>query len=366
MNRLRVRFSLAFIGVIFLVVTLPLIIGVTVTYFDPDIVERRPEIIQEIPTETLERLQEAARRAIPFEIMRLSLIGAAVGIGAGMWMAKSLTEPLSRLAEATKAIGRRDFSRRVAESGTEEMQAVAHAFNEMASELEQAETVRQNMLADVAHELRTPITVIQGNLRAMLDGVYPLTPEEVAQLYDQTRLLTRLVDDLRLLAQAEAHQLSLNWVAVNVAELVEETAVSFRPLAQQNKINLRLELLGKLPTIRADRDRLAQSVQNLLNNALRHTPGGGEICLQAEETAVGIEIRVLDHGEGIAAEHLPHVFDRFYRTDKARSRDTGGTGLGLAIVKAIAESHGGQVTAHSDGPSQGSIFTIQLPMNNER
>ncbi|MFQ5419526.1 MAG: sensor histidine kinase [Anaerolineae bacterium] len=365
MNRLRVRFSLAFIGVIFLVVALPLIIGVAVTYFDPDIAQRRPEIIQEIPTETLERLREAARRAIPFEIMRLSLIGAAVGIGAGMWMAKSLAEPLSRLADATKAIGRRDFSRRVAESGTEEMQAVAHAFNEMASELEQAETVRQNMLADVAHELRTPITVIQGNLRAMLDGVYPLTPEEVAQLYDQTRLLTRMVDDLRVLAQAEAHQLPLNRVAVNVAELVEETAVSFRPLAQQQEITLRVELLGKLPTIQADRDRLAQSVQNLLNNALRHTPPGGYVCLQLEQTADWVEIRVRDDGEGIAPDHLPHVFDRFYRTDKARARDTGGAGLGLAIVKAIVETHDGRVLAHSNGSGQGSTFTIQLPVSNE-
>ncbi len=366
MNRLRTRFSLAFIGVVFLVISLPLLIGVAVSYFEPALVEKRPSFVEDIPVETLERLREAARRAIPREILRFTLISAIVGIGAGVWMANSLAAPLSRLADAAQDIGRRDFSRRVDEKGSEEVQAVAHAFNEMAAELERAETLRQNLLADVAHELRTPITVIQGNLRAMLDGVYPLTPEEVAQLYDQTRLLTRLVDDLRVLAQAEAHELSLNLIEVNVAELVEETAASFRPLAQQQEIALRLELLGKLPPIQADQDRLAQSIHNLLQNALRHTPAGGSICLQAERTADWLEIRVQDDGEGIAAAHLPHVFDRFYRTDKARSRDKGGAGLGLAIVRAIAEAHHGRALAHSDGPGLGSTFTIQLPMSNEQ
>jgi signal transduction histidine kinase len=245
--------------------------------------------------------------------------------------------------------------------GSEEIMAVADAFNDMAARLEAAETLRRNLLADVAHELRTPVTVIQGNLRAILDDVYPLEKEEVARLYEQTRLLTRLIDDLRELAQAEASQLSLNVGPVDVAVLVKETAAAFNPIAHSQEVELTVELLGHLPTIQADGARLRQSLHNLVDNALRHTPANGRILLQVEQVNDTVQIRVQDSGHGMKPEQLSHVFDRFYRADPSRSRESGGSGLGLAIVQAIAQAHGGDVTAVSSGPNQGSTFTLTLP-----
>ena len=233
----------------------------------------------------------------------------------------------------------------------------------MASDLETAESRRQNLLADVAHELRTPLTVIQGNLRALLDEVYPLTTEEVARLYDQTRHLTKLVKDLHELSQAEARQLSLNKTTVDLVSLIKQVGNAFRPIAEAESLHLRVELLGKIPTIHADQARLTQSVHNLLSNALNHTPADGTITLQVEHIDSKIQIRVTDTGAGIAAEHLPHVFARFYRVDKSRTRDKGGTGLGLAIVRAIAKAHGGQVEVNSAGIGQGSTFIIYLPLS---
>jgi signal transduction histidine kinase len=239
---------------------------------------------------------------------------------------------------------------------------VAQAFNEMAAALEKAETLRSNLLADVAHELRTPLSVIQGSLRAILDDVYELDMTEIARLYDQTRHLSRLVDDLRELAQAEANQLPLHVTTVDLTTLIEETAAIYAPIVEAEGLALRLELEDNVPTVQGDRARLAQCLQNLLNNGIHHTPRGGEIIVELTCETEQVQLRVRDSGQGIATEHLPHVFDRFYRADSARSRDTGGTGLGLAIVRAIVQAHGGEVTVASDGSGRGSVFTVQLPL----
>jgi signal transduction histidine kinase len=197
----------------------------------------------------------------------------------------------------------------------------------------------------------------------MLDGVYPLEPEEVARLLDQTRLLTRLVEDLHELAQAEAHQLPLAKCPADVATLVKEAAEVFRPLAAAKGVKLQVALHGTMPAeMNLDPARIRQMVQNLLSNALRHTPAGGHIQVTVEQKGAWLEIQVGDSGRGISAGHLPHVFDRFYRTDSNRARETGGMGLGLAIVRAIAEAHDGAVTAESAGRDQGSTFTVTLPL----
>ncbi len=217
------------------------------------------------------------------------------------------------------------------------------------------------MLADVAHELRNPLHLLQGNLQAMLDDVYPLNKEEIGRLVDQTRQLARLTDDLHELAQAEAHRLPLHKQTVDVATLVKESAAAFRPLAKSKEVELRVELLGTIPTLHVDAARLRQATDNLLRNALRHTPAGGRILVQVEQQDSAVTMRVEDTGQGIAAEHLAHVFDRFYRTDSARSRDQGGTGLGLAIARAIIEAHDGQIEVASPGLGHGSTFTVRLP-----
>lgn len=363
MNRLRSRFILAFISVILLILLVPLTLSIIGSMFDlgqPD-----PEMagwLDEIPPEVVAEMETVVRRSISIQIAAFLLVGAGIGTVTAVLLSRTLAKPLDELADAARDIGEQNLSRRVVVTGADEIIEVAAAFNEMAARLEQAEDLRKNLLTDVAHELRTPVTVIQGNLRAILDDVYPLDKEEVARLYEQTLLLTRLIDDLRELSQAEAHQLSLNILQVDVVELVKETAVTYKPIVSRKKITLRPELLGALPAIQADKARLRQCLLNLLDNAVRHTPENGTIILQAEQVGQALELRVIDDGAGIAADRQPHVFDRFYRTDSARSREQGGSGLGLAIVRAIIEQHGGTVTAVSAGIGQGSTFTITLPL----
>ena len=279
-----------------------------------------------------------------------------------MLVSRWLSAPLTHLVDGTQAIARRDLSFRVAEQGSAEMREVSDSFNKMAAALEDAETLRRNMLNDIAHELRTPLTVLEGNLQAILDDVYPLEKAEIARLYDQTRHLNRLVDDLRLLAQAEARQLPLQRSPSDLVVLLEEVAELFSPLAGEKSISLNTSLLPSSVFAAVDRMRLAQTLQNLLTNALRHTPAGGVITLSLraeEETAT---ITVADNGDGIAAEDISHVFDRFYRVDKNRTRYTGGVGLGLAIAQALVEAHDGKIAVASAGVGQGSTFTIRLPL----
>ena len=292
-----------------------------------------------------------------------AIVGGVVAIVAGILMSRSLTAPLNELAEAARAIGARNLSRRVDVGGSDEIVEVAQAFNEMADELEQAETLRRNLMADVAHELRTPLSVLQGNLQAILDDVYSFDKAEVASLYDQTRLLSRLVNDLHELTLAEAGQLPMDVQSTDLANLVSTTVNTFNPVAEAKGVTVSTQLPDGLPVVLVDPARLTQVLHNLLTNALRHTSGGDSILVQASHDEASIRLVVQDTGEGIPPEHLPHVFDRFYRADPARSRTLGGAGLGLAIARAIVEAHGGQISAASDGgPGHGSAFTIRLPL----
>jgi signal transduction histidine kinase len=309
------------------------------------------------------------RPDLPGQVSRLliwiALGGGAIGIVVSVIASRSLTAPLSHLAAAAHDIGARNFAHRVEPTGSDEVVEVANAFNAMAARLEEAETLRRNLVADVAHELRTPLSVLQGNLRAILDDVYTLDKVEITRLYTQTRLLSRLVNDLHELAQAEAGQLSLNRQPVDLAELIRETSEAYAPVAEEAGVTLQTDIPAALPLLSVDPTRLAQVLHNLLSNALRHTPAGGLITLRATAVQQAVSITVTDSGEGIAVEHLAHVFDRFYRIDRSRARDTGGAGLGLAIVRAIVEAHEGQVEVASQGPGQGSTFTLQLPIDRQ-
>ena len=279
-----------------------------------------------------------------------------------MLVSRWLSAPLTHLVDGTQAIARRDLSFRVAEQGSAEMREVSDSFNKMAAALEDAETLRGNMLNDIAHELRTPLTVLEGNLRAILDDVYPLEKAEIARLYDQTRHLHRLVDDLRLLAQAEARQLPLQRSPSDLVVLLEEVAELFSPLAGEKSISLNTSLLPSSVFAAVDRMRFAQTLQNLLTNALQHTPAGGVITLSLQATEETVTITVADNGDGIASEDISYVFDRFYRVDKNRTRYTGGVGLGLAIAQALVEAHDGKIDVASAGVGQGSTFAIRLPL----
>lgn len=299
-------------------------------------------------------------------LLLVAVIGGSLGIVFSVLASRNLTEPLARLASAARDIGARKFSHRVTATGSDEIIAVAQAFNDMAAELENAETLRRNLVADVAHELRTPLSVLQGNLRAILDDLYPLDKAEIARLYTQTRLLNRLVNDLHELAQADAGQLSLNLQPIDLNQLIEETVSAHAPVAEDAEVNLQVDLAPKLPLISGDATRLSQVLHNLLANALRHTPAAGQIQLQTQVQENNVVLTVKDNGEGIASEHLAHLFDRFYRTDQARARDKGGVGLGLAIVRALVAAQGGQVRVESEGVGLGSTFVVTLPLSQEQ
>ncbi len=293
----------------------------------------------------------------------LPLISLLIGVFLSTVMSRGVTRPVSQLAEAAQAIGRRNLGFRVETKGSQELQELAQSFNRMAEQLEYAELTRRNLMADVAHELRTPLAVLDGNLRAILDGVHALNEEEVALLYEQTRHLNRLVDDLRELSLAEADQLSLNRQEVDLTRLVKETVAHFDLLAQEQDIQLTTDLDDSLIHPSLDENRIRQVLHNLLSNAFRYTPRGGKVVVSAKRSAdqKAVEISISDSGAGIPPEELAHIFDRFYRTEETVSRDRGGTGLGLAIVKAIVETQGGQVSAESSGRNQGSTFSIALP-----
>jgi two-component system OmpR family sensor kinase/two-component system sensor histidine kinase BaeS len=304
-------------------------------------------------------------------------LAGALSILLGLGLSRGLTAPVARLTAAARRIAGGDLSQRVPETGSAEIATLGQAFNQMAADLEKAEELRRNLVADVAHELRTPLSVLQGNLRAILDGVYPLEQAEIAALYDETRLLSRLVDDLHELAQAEAGQLQLDLRPTDVVEIVQTTVANLAVAAEAKGVRLTTDWADEttnLPVL-ADPDRLAQIMRNLLSNALRHTPEGGQITVSAtynercELNEAAVRIVVADTGEGIPPEHLPHVFDRFWRTDRSRARETvgpstssgRGSGLGLAIARHLVRAQGGEMGVESE-VGQGSRFWFTLPM----
>jgi two-component system, OmpR family, sensor histidine kinase BaeS len=219
------------------------------------------------------------------------------------------------------------------------------------------------MVADVAHELRTPLSMLQGHLYALLEGVYPLTPAQIALLYDQTRLLNRLVNDLHELSQAEARQLPLYPQAIDLSQLLHEILEAFRLISESQAIQLDAHLQSDLPPLWADPQRVQQIIHNLLSNALRHSRSGGRVVVEVRREDGGVSLSIRDDGDGMSAEQLERVFDRFYRADASRDRAEGGAGLGLTISRMIAELHGGRLSAHSDGLGHGSAFTLWLPLN---
>ena len=287
-------------------------------------------------------------------------LAGALSILLGLGLSRVLTAPLARLTAAARRIASGDLSQRVPETGGAEMAALGQAFNQMAADLEKAEELRRNMMADVAHELRNPLSVLQGNLRAILDEVYPLEQAEIAALYDETRLLNRLVDDLRELALAEAGQLRLERGPVAPTDVVNRATEAARAQAAARGIVLQTDLPENLPLVNVDPQRIEQVLGNLLSNALAHTPSGGEVVVTARARASEVEVSVRDTGEGIPAEHLPYIFERFYRADRSRSRATGGTGLGLAIARQLVEAHGGRIEVESE-VGRGTQFTFTLP-----
>lgn len=290
--------------------------------------------------------------------------GSAALVVGGLF-AYGLTRPLQRLTAATRAVATGDLTHRVAITSTDEVGELATSFNAMSAALQDAVRLRRNLTADIAHELRNPLAVLQGNLEAVIDGVLPPSPENLQPLLDQSRLLTRIVDDLRTLSLAEAGQLRLDRNPTSPARLAKSVITRFAPQAAAKHITLSLSAPDDLPEVNVDAQRIEQVLGNLVSNAIRHTPGGGEIVCRVEHDRrswSAIIFSVADTGPGIAPEVLPHVFERFYRADSGRARADGGTGLGLAIAKQFVEAHGGRITVENQRAG-GAVFSLSLPLN---
>ncbi len=316
-------------------------------------------------------LMDRGTLARPVQLI-LSLIGPTAAISIllgvltliiGMLLTQRLINPLSEVIAAAQAVSQGDLSARVpVHARDDDLSALSTHFNRMADGLERSDKQRRDMLADIAHELRTPITILRGRLEGILDGVYPADEEHIAPVLEETYLLERLVEDLRLLALAEANQLRFELKPVNLSELCDTLIGLFSAQAGEKNVSLWLDAEPNLPEVMVDPQRFQQVVGNLIDNSLRYAPGGSTIDLTIHRNQGEVNFTVADEGTGIPENELQHVFDRFWRGEKSRARSTGGAGLGLSIARQLVEAQGGKISARNRSP-RGFEVQITLPVN---
>ncbi len=380
MRSLRTRLSVAFIGI----AVLTTVLSATFATYQArrtfrQYVERREVmvvqapggiIVAERPEPRPVRRPLGARELLFSSRIRDGIwtgtgIAALLGVLLALGLAHRMVRPVADLTSAARVITRGGTPPPVPVRGQDEIAELARAFNRMAERLAADEEQRRRLFAGVAHELRTPLSIIQGTLEGVLDHVLEPTPERIATLHSQTLLLARLITDLRDLSLAQAGQLQLNLQAIDAGPVVRETLEALAPLADERHVALRADVPRGLPRIDVDPDRLRQIVQNLVENAVRYTPAGGEIRVtMAADGGDGVRLAVSDTGAGVDPADLPHIFRHFYRADQSRARSSGGMGLGLAIVKSLVEAHGGRVTVES-AVGRGSTFTVIFPRRHE-
>jgi signal transduction histidine kinase len=322
-----------------------------------------------VPANSMEEVhaEEAYRYATVLSVGVALAVSALAALAVSWYISRRLQRSVTEVAGAATAVadGRYDIRVSPLQLG-DEFDALAEAFNQMASRLQTVDATRRRLFADLAHEIRTPVSVLEAYMEAFDDGVRTPTPETTAMLRDQTGRLVRFSEDLAALAQAEESSSTLTVSSVNVEELLRNTRTAARERFAAAGVALDIEMSANVPRLAGDAQRLAQVLGNLLDNALRHTPSGGRVTIRAQVCRDRLEIHVVDNGEGIPAEHLPHLFERFYRVDAARARRDGGAGIGLAITKALVEAHGGHISASSAGLGAGAHFTFILPLAGHR
>jgi signal transduction histidine kinase len=306
--------------------------------------------------------QQAVLTRLDKAVLIAGLIAGALSLVLALILAYTLLRPVHALTFAAQQLAIGDLSHRVDVHGDDELATLGHAFNKMADSLQQAEEARRAMTADIAHELRNPLAVQRASLEALQDGIYPLTAENLAPVIEQNLMLTRLVDDLRTLALADAGQIELERTSIDLPALVERVVDRFQPQAHSQQVGMTIiSPQSPIPILSADPTRLEQVLTNLLSNALRYTPTGGQIELAFSSANGVVRLNIHDSGPGIPEQALPHIFERFYRADKSRARAEGGSGLGLTIARQLARLHGGDLTA-ANHLSGGAVFTLTLPV----
>jgi signal transduction histidine kinase len=309
-----------------------------------------------------ETTAQAFRSAMLQALLLSAGAATLAAVVVSLFVSTRIVTPIQQLLAASRRIASGHYAERVVATDTDELGALAAQFNTMAAELETAERRRVALIGDVAHELRTPLATIEGYTEGLLDGVVAPGEETWALLHDEVSRLRRLVQDLQELSRAEARQLPLQRRRCHPIELVEQAVARIAPQFAEKGIVLTTDVLADLPTVQADSDRIIQVLINLLGNALRYTPEGGAVGVSAEREDGAVAFHIADTGVGIAPEHLPHLFERFYRVDKARSRALGGSGIGLTISRALVEAHDGHIWAASAGHGQGATFSFTLPI----
>jgi histidine kinase len=300
--------------------------------------------------------------ALLYATLAATLVAALLGF----YLSRNVIAPIQAMSLASQRIADGRYEERVQVGGEDELGQLATHFNQMAEKLSQVEAMRRQLIGDVSHELRTPLTAIKGSMEGLIDGVLPATEETYQQIHTEAERLNRLVDDLQELSRVEAHAYELDIRPLNVASLVQTVTKRLSPQFEARRISLEVELAPHLPRVLADEGRIVQVLTNLAGNALQHTPQAGRVAIAANADNGEVQISVRDTGVGIAPEHLPHIFDRFYRVDKSRSRRLGGgSGIGLTIARALVEAHQGRIWAESAGEGQGTTFTFTLPIESK-
>lgn len=289
------------------------------------------------------------------------LAATVAAAGASLFVARRIVGPIRHVLAATRRVSAGSYAERVPVAEDDELGALSEGFNAMAAALEEGERRRGEFISDVSHELHTPLSTLQGYAEGLLDGVVEPDEDAWGLMYAETERMRRLVDDLRQLSRVETGRLALHPAPVRPQDPVRRATESMRPLFMDKDVDLACELPEHLPPVLADEDRVVQILTNLLSNALRHTDGGGSVTVDVGARAGAAVFRVRDTGVGIPPEHLPRVFERFYRVEKSRSREGGGSGVGLAICRALVEAMGGSIRAESAGPGRGSTFVFSLP-----
>ncbi|HEX6877190.1 MAG TPA: HAMP domain-containing sensor histidine kinase [Nocardioidaceae bacterium] len=311
--------------------------------------------------EEVDHAEEAFRSANVISLSLALLAALVAALAVSIYVTGRIGRSVASVATAASDVAGGHYDARVPQPGLgAEFDELALAFNAMAGRLGSVEQTRRRMLADLAHEMRTPVSTMDAYLEGLEDGIATLDAETVALLRAQTRRLARLAEDISAVSRAEERRLELRLAPTAPAQLVEAAVAGLADRYAAKGVRLESHVEPDLPTTRVDPERIGQVLGNLLDNSLRHTPPGGAVTVSAYAAGPGIELAVSDNGEGIPPEHLTHVFERFYRVDAARDRAHGGSGIGLSIAKALVEAHGGRISVSSRGPGGGATFTVRL------
>jgi len=355
---LQTRLIVAFVGILVGAVAVTWLVS---TLAGPPLFRRRLAGSGSLPAGTLHRAEDAFRAASLIEVLIVAGIALVLIVVVSTLTSRSILASLSRFVTAAEGVAAGDYGVRVpTQLAGRELDTVAAAFNHMAERVQNVEATRRRMLADLAHEMATPLANLDGYLEGVEDGVVSLDTRLIGVLRGQVARLTRLTDDIHAVSAADEGRLELHRSRIAAGAIVHAAAESVRPAFADKHVRLEVHADDALVDgdVEVDRERLVQVITNLLNNALRHTPPGGEVGIRVERRREAVQIVVRDTGEGIAAEHLPHVFERFYRAHPAG--DTGGSGIGLTISRAIVAAHGGRISVDSDGPGHGTEVRILL------